>query len=565
MNPTKTIANGKGLPQIEPLFDEMARMARGPFAPVVKPLMAFGLVINLLMLVPTVYMLQIFDRVLLSENSLTLMFVSIIAIYLFGLLAFAEWFRARLLVRAALRFDLSFGQRVFAGLFDRAALPGGTQKGLAAIAELRQFLVGPAFQAALDLPFTPIFVMVLFLLHPLLGAFAVVFFGVQLFWASLAHKKLLLPQQHASNLTSQESALLQANLRHADVSRALGMQPALLAQWQAQRQDSLAAIAKSQSLSAALGSVSKFMRYLQQGLSLAIGAWLVIEGELSPGAMIAANVLTSRALAPVDQLAGSWQQFLQAKANYAEANELLERGAPYAQMADSTHVALGHVMARNLFLRQPGRDEPVIKNITFEITPGSLVAVVGESGAGKSSLARALLGNWPAGQLSGELRLGGHTPNRLWMQATGQRVGYLAQEIELFETSVAKNIARLAEPDSQSAQLVVAAAQAVGIHEDILRLPQGYETPVPAGAGLISTGLRQRIGIARALYAGPQLVILDEPTSHLDEAADLAFLETLKELKASGQATVIVITHRKNILGLADRVLRLSQGELVAT
>lgn len=540
--------------------------------PALGALMAFSLAVNLLMLVPTVYMLQIFDRVLLSGSTLTLLAVSVVTFYLFGLLALSEWLRARLLVRVAASFEHAFAQPVFGGLLkaqafaqSSKALAALTQRGLAALGELRQFLISPVLQALLDLPFMPLFIAVLFLLHPWLGVFALVFFAVQLTVGGLGHARVVQPQAQATLALAAENRFLQASLKNADAAQAMAMAGPLTEKWQALRADTLATHGQAQSLATALASLSKFMRYLQQGLSLGLGAYLVIKGELSPGAMIAANVLTSRALAPVDQLAGSWRQILLAADNLKITQDLASHGIAKSESFGSQEPVaagslpikspqdLGRIQAKSLTLIAPGRTQPIFQNLSFSLEPGSTTALVGPSGSGKTSLLKAMVGLWPKDLRRGELWLGTVQPNPVNMQTLAPLMGYLPQQVDLFEASVAQNIARMAEPDPPA---VVQAATRAGLHHDILRLPAGYDTVIPM-QGFVSAGFRQRLGLARALYGSPRLLLLDEPSASLDEPAEKALIQTLQGLKAQG-VSIVLASHRKPLIDCADSQIDLS-------
>ena len=522
---------------------------------------AFSMVVNLLMLTPTLYMLQVFDRVMLSQSEMTLLVVSLLTLFLFGMMAFAEWARSILLVRTGVKLDQALSQKVFKASFLSYLNPSESDpaKAFGYLISLRQFMTGNGVFALFDSPWVPIYIGVLFLLHPVLGIVAIGFALVQTSIAWYGHS--LGKQTQADSAQSQGDAqkFMQSKLRNIEVLSSMGMLSGLFGRWQRLQHRALLQGGSAQQRLGTVSAVSKFVRYTQQSLSLGVGAWLVSQGEISPGAMIAANVLMTRALAPIDLLVMSWPGFLTSKTAYERLQVLM--GFKHKGREKSlVDVPLGQLKVEGLTVRVPSRDKPVLDQVDFLALPGAVTVVLGPSGSGKSTLARAMLGIWP--EFEGRILLDEQDITQWTRESLGPHLGYLPQDIELFDGTIAENIARIGEVDSEK---VIEAAQAAGLHQMILRFPKGYDTRVGQAGSFLSGGQRQRIGLARALYGQPVLVVLDEPTSHLDEAADLAFLQTLKCLKASSQATVIVMTHRTNILGLADRVIRLSHGELTTT
>lgn len=519
----------------------------------------FSLAVNVLMLVPTLYMLQIYDRVLVSHSELTLLAVSLIAAFLFGILAFSDWTRTRVLVRAGMRLDQLLSTRVFNASFDaylghNASGPG---RAFSDLLQLRQFLTGQGVFALLDAPWTPIYIAVSFFLHPLLGVVAIVFALIQAALTWFGHRRTVAPAEAASVASGEVGAYLQSKLRNAEVIESMGMVANLKARWRQLQGQAMARAAESQAISDRVVAYSKFVRYAQQAFSLGTGALLVIDGQLSPGAMIAANVLMGRALAPIDQLAGTWRAFLAARSAFERLEKLLEefpeRDPNLSRVAPGGQVELKHV-----FATAEGRAAPILKDVSFAVEPGTITAVLGPSGSGKSTLARVLMGIWP--QVSGEVLLDGR-PLEGWDRIElGRHVGYLPQDIELLEGSIAENIARFRKIDSEK---VIAAARTTGLHEMILRFPRGYDTPVGEAGRFLSGGQRQRIGLARAVYDEPALLVLDEPNANLDEVGEAALLQALRELKQKGK-TVFLITHRAGVLTLADNVLMLQDGAVRA-
>jgi len=514
----------------------------------------FSMVVSVLLLTPTLYMLQVYDRVMVSQSELTLLAVSLISLFLFGAMGFADAMRARLLVRLGARLDAALSGRVCSAAFARSVREPQTQRAQPFVdwTELRQFLTGPGILAFCDLPWSLVFVAALFMLHPLLGVVAIGFALIQAALAWLGHHRTIAPALALAQAQNESISYLQGKLRNAEAIEAMGMAPPLRQRWLGLHHRAALRHAVLQGLTHRVTAWSKYVRYAQQTASLAAGAILVIRGELTPGAMIAANVLMARALSPIDQLVGVWRGLLGARAAYDRLAQLL--GA-YPVPEVSGHAAraagpAGPVIARGLCVAAPGGSQAILHALDFAAQPGTITVVLGASGSGKSTLARALAGAWPA--TGGELNIGSH------------RVGYLPQETALFNGTVAENIARFHTEDGViQAPKVVAAAQAAGLHDMVLRLPQGYDTQVGEGGRALSGGQRQRIALARALYADPSLLVLDEPNSHLDDAGEAALLQCLRQLAAHG-ATVFLVTHRPGALALADQVLVLHEGRLRA-
>jgi len=520
----------------------------------------FSMVANVLMLAPTLYMLQLYDRVLVSRSELTLLFVSLLTLFLFAVMAFAEWARTRLLTRSGVRLDAALGTRVFNASFEASLSQSGSATGLAQRAfrdwlELRQFIAGSGSIAFFDLPWVPVYLAVLFLLHPLLGWVAVAFTVVQAALAWFGHRKTIAPVEAANKAVQEEGAFLQAKLRNTEAIEPMGMRAGLEQRWAERHALALQAQGQSLAFQHRMTAISKWVRYCQQSFSLAAGALLVVDGQLTAGAMIAANVLMTRALTPIDQVVGAWRGFLSARAAYGRLETLLglhpERDPALARTAPQGEISLKNVVAS-----AAGRVQPILKNIELPAPAGTVTVVLGPSGSGKSTLARVLMGIWP--QVTGEVLLDGR-PLAGWNRhELGQHVGYLPQDVELFDGSIAENIARLGEVDSDK---VIAAARSAGLHEMILRFPKGYDTPIGEAGGLLSGGQRQRVGLARALYGKPALVVLDEPNANLDDVGEQALAQAVRELKVRG-TTVFLISHRPNVVSLADQLVLMADGEI---
>ena len=519
----------------------------------------FSMVTNVLMLSPTMYMLQVYDRVLASHSELTLLAVSLITLFLFCVMAFAEWMRSRVLVRSGLRLDAALSTRVFNASFEASLsqFAASTVRASTDLINMRQFMTGNGIYAFFDAPWAPIYIGVLFLLHPMLGCLSIVFALVQLALAWFGHRHTVAPAEAASQASQESAAYLQSKLRNAEVLESMGMVDSLKPHWLLRHRAAVAQQAGAQSVALRVMAWSKFIRYSQQSLALGAGALLVIDGQLSPGGMSAANVLMTRALAPIDMLVSTWKSYVGARGAYERLEKLL-RDFPERDPALSRVAPRGALALRDLVATAPGRAVPILKGVSVAVEPGTVLGVLGPSGSGKSTLARAILGIWP--DVQGEVLLDG-LPIHGWVRTElGPYLGYLPQDIELFEGSIAENIARFGEVDSGK---VIAAARAAGLHEMILRFPKGYDTPIGEAGGLLSGGQRQRIGLARALYGNPVLVVLDEPNANLDDVGEAALVRAVQGLKAAG-TTVVLVTHRPGILAAADRLLLLRDGVVQA-
>ena len=517
---------------------------------------------NLLMLTPTIYMLQVYDRVMVSQNELTLIAVSLIALALFGVIAVAEWARSKILVSAGLRLDDRLGTRVFNASFEShltglQTIVAGPSRAFSDLLQVRQFLTGNGIFAFFDLPWVPIYIAVCFMLHPLLGWLSILFAGIQLALAWFSHRLTGAPAEAAQLAQSEVTQYVQGKLRNTEVLESMGMIANLRAQWARRHQHSLDQGSRAADLAHRLNAISKFVRYTQQSLALGAGAMLVIEGELSPGAMIASNVLISRALAPIDLLVATWRIAINATESFKRLSALLNaHPLPDRDPALKRMPPKGSLSLRGVVATAPGRTMPILNGVDLVLAAGTVLVVLGPSGSGKSTLARVSLGIW--GNVRGEVLLDG-IPVEGWDRVElGPSVGYLPQDIELFDGTVAENIARFGEVDSER---VIAAARHAGLHEMILRFPKGYDTPMGEAGGVLSGGQRQRIALARSVYGHPALVVLDEPNANLDEAGELALARTVQQLKAAG-CTVILVSHRQGAIALADRLLILNEGRV---
>ena len=519
----------------------------------------FSMVANLLMLTPTLYMLQVYDRVMLSGSDLTLLAVSLICLFLLGVMGTAEWFRSRLLVRVGVAIDQALSTRVFNASFEAylnqtSAHPS---RAFSDLIQVRQFLTGQGVFAFFDAPWTPIYIGVLFLLSPWLGALAILFALVQGFIGWFGHRHTLEPSEAAGKAYGDAQTYFQGKLQNMEVVESMGMTHNLRRQWEKKHATYLEQNDHAQALSHRIAAWSKFIRYSQQSLVLGAGALLVIDGQMTVGAMIASNVLMGRALGPIDQIVSTWRTVASVKAAFLRLERLIEE-YPERDPALRRVAPAGSVTLREVVATAEGRIAPILKGISARFEPGTVTAILGPSGSGKSTLARVLVGIWPSVQ--GEVLLDALPMNSWDRTELGPYLGYLPQDIELFDGTLAENIARFGDVD---AERVIAAAQCTGLHEMILRFPKGYDTPIGEAGQLLSGGQRQRIALARAVYGEPCLIVLDEPNANLDDAGEQALMQAIRELKAKGK-TIVLITHRPNALGVADRIVLLADGRIQA-
>lgn len=515
--------------------------------------------VNLLMLAPSLYMLQVYDRVLISRNETTLWVLTglVLGIYIFS--AALEAIRSWVLVRVGARLDGKLNERVFTASFERNLLKPGsnTSQPIHDLGSVRQTLTGSGLLALFDVPWLPLYLVVIFLFSVPLGLFALfgaIVIGILAVVNERVSKSKL---DEAQKYNIQATTVMNNNLRNAEVIEAMGMLPSLRKRWYDIHVKTLQHQAAASDQAAVLSGLTKFVRVTMQSMVLGLGALLVLDNQMTAGMMIAASVLVSRALAPVEMLVGNWKQIVSGRAAYKRLTEILEAHPP-RQTGMSLPRPTGAVKLDTVTAIVPGTRNQVLKGVSLVVQPGELVAVIGPSASGKSSLARLLVGVWPAA--TGSVRLDGADVYTWNKDELGPHIGYLPQDIELFDGTVAENIARFGEVDSEK---VIEAARKAGMHEIILRLPKGYDTPLGAAGGVLSGGQRQRVALARALYGDPSLLVLDEPNSNLDDQGERALAETLKELKAQGR-TVFLVTHRLSSLAVVDKILVLNEGTVAA-
>ena len=517
----------------------------------------FSFCINLLMIVPAIYMLQVYDRVITSGSYNTLLVLTLIMVFLMLSMGGLEWVRSRVLIVLGERIDDLLATRLFnAGFANRlrAASNSGAQ-GLQDLFGLKNFVTGPGLFAFLDFPWLPVYLAIMFMFHPLYGwvgvAAAIVLLSLALINEYLTNPML----QEASKKSVGVHQLLTRNFQNAEAVHAMGMLGNVRSQWQPGHQEVQGLQSRASVRSAGFTTASRNLRMLVQSLILGLGAYLVLEQEISPGVMIAGSILLGRALAPIDQLIGAWRGFSAARSQYQRISELLN-GVPEEPQRMPLPEPKGRLTFEQVLVVPPGAQDPVLKGVSLAVEQGEAMAVIGPSASGKSTLARAALGIWPA--VKGCIRLDGADITQWDREQLGPHVGYVPQDVELFDGTVKDNIARFGQVDAEA---VVEAAKVAGVHELILRLPQGYDTVIGQQGGVLSGGQRQRIALARALYKFPKLVVLDEPNSNLDDAGERDLAKALLELKKRG-STVLVVTHRMSIVGAMDKILVLVDGQV---
>jgi ATP-binding cassette subfamily C protein len=523
---------------------------------------AFGFVIllsffiNILAFVAPIYMMQVYDRVITSRNMTTLALLTLVALALLISYALLEMARSRTLVRSGILFDKTASDTVFDTVQRSSVVSpgGGANQGLRDLDQVREFLTGNGLIALCDAPWVPIFILGCFMLHPWYGFIAiggaVILFGFALLNDVLTRRHL---REGAKSMIGANN-YASATLRNAEVTRAMGMLGAVRKRWRKQHEEVLGWQAVASDRSGSVMAITKFFRMALQIAILGTGAYLVVHHSLSAGSMIAASIMMSRALSPVEQSVGNWRGLVSSRQAYERLNNLL-RLVPSENKRMSLPAPKGELAVEQLFAAPPGVQKPIVRNMSFKVPAGSTVGVLGHSGAGKSTLARVLVGVWPYSE--GAVRLDGTEMPHWNSDELGRHIGYLPQDVELFSGTIAENISRF--EDQTDHEKVIAAAAMAGVHDLIQNLPEGYNTEIGEGGRSLSGGQRQRIGLARALYGSPPLIVLDEPNSNLDTLGEAALVEAVKRLHEAGK-TVILITHKANILSSVDRLLVVNEG-----
>ncbi|WP_026622603.1 PrtD family type I secretion system ABC transporter (plasmid) [Ensifer sp. WSM1721] len=516
----------------------------------------FSFAINLLMLTSPLYMLQVYDRVLVSGRVETLVMLTVLAGSALLVLGVLDSLRSSVMVRMGCWLNDRLGPVLISGGV-RARLVGdnaGAQP-LRDLAQVQSFLSSQGLAALFDAPWTPVFLALIWLLHPALGTLAV---GAALLLALLTLLNELTTRSASQTASTKQIAAFQqaeSTIRNAEVVRAMGMLPGLLERWRASNDSSLSATLSSAERGAAILGITKFLRFFVQSATLGLGAYLVLKGEVSGGAMIASSILLGRALAPIEVAMGSWRNFLATRIAYDRLRLRLQSIPAEAQRTRLPE-PYGHISLKHVSYSAPGTKAHVIDNVSFHLTPGEALAVIGPSASGKSTLCRLIGGI--AAPSGGEIRLDGSELHHWDPEQLGRYVGYLPQDVELFSGSIRDNISRMAMADDDD---VVQAAMLAHAHEMIQRLPQGYETPIGDAGARLSGGQRQRIGLARAVFGNPKIIILDEPNANLDQSGETALAAAVRALKERG-AALMIVGHRPSTLAQADKILFLRDGRV---
>lgn len=518
----------------------------------------FSFFISLLQLTFSIYMMAIYDKVLTSYSMPTLVTLTVGALFAYVVMGLLEFLRSRVLVRVGVDMDRELSRPVFAETLRescRLQRTGYTQ-GLRDINTLRNFFGGNAIFFIFDIPAFPLFLLVIFLLHPILGLTAIagnlVIIVLGILQERLTHGRL----NSATLASNQGQGILTAGLRNAEVVGSMGMLPGLLRAWNARNDEVIRFQTEASDKAGLLQAMSRSWRQVMQVLVYGVGAYLVLRGEMTAGMIIAASILMGRAMSPIEQAMATWRMSIDAREAYQRLDTLLKATKPQETM--DLPVPQGRLVAEGVTLVTPqgGGNKTILNNVSFALEPGEVMAIIGPSAAGKSSLCRVILGIWPS--MGGKVRLDGADVFQWEAEKLGPYIGYLPQDVELFPGTVSANIARLGDADPEQ---VVAAATLAGIHEMILALPKGYDTEIGEAGRNLSGGQRQRIGLARALYGNPKLIILDEPNSNLDDAGEAALMQALAKLKEH-QATTIMVTHKVSMLAAVNKVLLLTGGQV---
>ena len=520
----------------------------------------FSLFANLLMLTGPMYMLQVYDRVLGSKSQETLVALSLLVVFLYTIMGILDFTRGRIMARVGARFQSALDRRVFDAVIRKSALAPDlkTQSGLNDLEAIQRFITSPVLLAFFDLPWTPIFLAGIFIFHPMLGWMAIGG-AVLLVLITLLNQFLSRRPQHEAGIAGQEANMLSSQVREeAEMVQAMGMRDAAFSRWEKSRNTALISQIKATDVGGGFSSLTKTLRLFLQSAMLGLGAYLVLQNEMTPGAMIAGSILLGRALAPVEMMLNHWSLVQRAGKGWENLSELLGT-VPVEQPRTPLPQPKARLIAKSLTVVPPGEKVAALRGLAFELHPGQALGVIGASGAGKSTLARAVTGVWrPAG---GSLRLDAAALEHYDPAILGQHIGYLPQRIQLFDGTIAENIACLA--NAPDAEKVIQAAKSAAAHEMILELPNGYDTRVTAVQSRLSGGQMQRIGLARAMYGDPVIVVLDEPNSNLDNIGSEALNVAIRGIKARNGA-VMIMAHRPAAIQECDMLMVLDKGAVTA-
>lgn len=510
-----------------------------------------SLFLNLSMLAVPMYMLQLYDRVLTSRSESTLLLLTVVAVFVIALVGLLELVRSRVLVRLGRWFD----QQLRRWLIHLSLITGRDSQAIRDLDEYRVFLAGPGLLALMDAPWAPVFIGLVFVLHPLLGTIALVG-AIVLGCLAVANEILTRqPLSEAAGRAARANRFAELASRNADVILAMAMSKPLITKWEEERNLSVQLQALGSDRAGLISALAKFVRLGLQIAILGVGAWLAVQEITTPGVMIAASIITARALQPIETAIGAWRNVIGARNAYHRLNEFLDANPPSPERM-SLPAMDGSIQAEGLCYFVPDREEPIIKNVSFRLEPGEILGITGPSAAGKSTLARLLVG--AINPHKGQLKIGDFDINAWNRSELGVQLGFMPQDVELFDGRIDENIARFAEFESES---IVEAAKAAGVDTMISSMPLGFNTEIGVGGQVLSGGQRQRIALARAIYQFPKIVVLDEPSSNLDTDGDYALMQAIGELKRRG-ITVVIIAHRPNLLMTVDKVMVLHDGNV---
>jgi ATP-binding cassette subfamily C exporter for protease/lipase/ATP-binding cassette subfamily C protein EexD len=515
----------------------------------------FSLAVNLLLLVPPLYMLQLFDRVISSRSEETLVMLSVGAGFALAVMALLDALRARLLTACGVALERKLGPRVLQALVAQTARLGGPEQmnGLRDLSTVRGFLVGSAILALFDAPWLPLFLLLIWVFHPLLGAIALAGALLMLVLAVLNERLTRRALERMQDEMRRTGQFVDASARNAELVSALGMLPALTRRWAALNDGVLRDQVDASRTGGSFASLTKLARQLIQMAMLAAGAWLVISQQATAGIMMAASIILGRALAPVEMLVAGWRSLIDVQGAWRRLDALL-KASPPAEPGTELPRPAGEVTVERVIFGLPGSDRPILRGVSLRLAAGESLGIIGPSAAGKSTLARLIVGVWKP--QSGTVRLDGADVATWQREQLGPHIGYVPQHTDLFSGTVAENIARLGEADAAA---VIRAARRAHVHEILLRLPKGYDTPVGPSGQALSPGQRQCVALARALYGEPRLLVLDEPNSNMDSDGEQALISTLALLKQE-RVSVIIIAHRPALHAGMDKLLVLKQG-----
>ncbi len=523
--------------------------------------MFFSFFTNMLVMAPTIYMLEVYDRVVNSRNHMTLVMLTLLVVGCYVLMEFLEWVRTGILQQAGLKFDAHLSERVFNTVFEAnlRKIPGASSQVLSDLRTVRDFLSSPALIAIMDVPLALLYIIVIFMINTTMGVMSIVGALISVALAYFTERDTQPPLTAANRAAIGAQNYASGTLRNAQVIEAMGMQTSIHSRWMQRQKEFLFMQAQASDHAGGYSAASKFVQMALSSLLLGAGCWLTVLGQFSMGGgmMIVASTLGGRVLAPIAQLIGMWKNVVNARDAYGRLDKLLQ-AVPPKPPSMALPAPKGQLSVEGVVAGAPGSPAAIIRGVSFVVPAGQVVAIVGPSASGKTTLARLMVGIWPTA--NGKVRLDG-VDIFPWNKAElGPHIGYLPQNVELFDGTLAENIARFSHVDMAQVEV---AARAVGVHETILALPQGYETSIGDDGCFLSGGQRQRVGLARAIYGNPRFIVLDEPNSSLDEAGEQALVRTLLAQKAGG-ATIIVITHRTSVLAAADLMLILQDGQVKA-